>query len=288
MHTVSVIGGDLRQLALADFLIQDGFDVTIFGFDKDIETEGFRKNSNIHQAVERDIIILPLPVSCDGININAPFSYERFTAEALFENISHNVIVFGGKIPEEFAVMLKRKKIKFYDYFNREELSIANAVPTAEGAIETAMSETPYTIHNTPCLVTGYGRIGKIISERLKGMGSDVTVCARKYSDFAWIEAFGMKSIHIRDLKNVARDFRIIFNTVPAFIFDSSVLKTISKDTVIIDLASKPGGVDFQKAKELGLNVIWALSIPGKCAPVTSGKIIKNTIINILKEMEEL
>jgi len=46
-----------------------------------------------------------------------------------------------------------------------------------------------------------------------------------------------------------------------------------------------PTGVDFEVAQSLGINVIWALSLPGKVAPVTSGKIIKDTIINILTEM---
>ena len=68
---------------------------------------------------------------------------------------------------------------------------------------------------------------------------------------------------------------------------DGDILREISKDALLIDLASKPGGVDFSLAKELGLNVVWALSLPGKCAPITSGEIIKNTITNILKEMEE-
>ena len=67
--------------------------------------------------------------------------------------------------------------------------------------------------------------------------------------------------------------------------FTRDVLKRIKKDTLIIDLASRPGGVDFSAAKELGLRVIWALSLPGKIAPVTSGAIIKDTVMNIIKEM---
>lgn len=45
------------------------------------------------------------------------------------------------------------------------------------------------------------------------------------------------------------------------------------------------GGVDFDAAKEIGVKVIWALSLPGKVAPVTSGMIIKDTITNIINEM---
>ena len=45
------------------------------------------------------------------------------------------------------------------------------------------------------------------------------------------------------------------------------------------------GGVDFEAAKAFGVKVIWALSLPGKIAPVTSGAIIKDTIMNIIKEL---
>ena len=54
----------------------------------------------------------------------------------------------------------------------------------------------------------------------------------------------------------------------------------------MIDLASKPGGIDFSAAAMLNLKVIWALSLPGKVAPVTSGEIIKTAIFNIINEEE--
>ena len=60
----------------------------------------------------------------------------------------------------------------------------------------------------------------------------------------------------------------------------------MNQNSLIIDLASKPGGVDFESARELGVKVIWALSLPGKVAPVTAGIIIKDTITNMLSELE--
>lgn len=67
-------------------------------------------------------------------------------------------------------------------------------------------------------------------------------------------------------------------------ILNEPMLKHIDKHTLIIDLASRPGGVDFEAAKRLGLNVNWALSLPGKVAPITAGKIIYKTVCNILKQ----
>ncbi|MGN0177827.1 MAG: NAD(P)-dependent oxidoreductase, partial [Monoglobaceae bacterium] len=148
-----------------------------------------------------------------------------------------------------------------------------------------AMANTPYTIHQSRCLVVGYGRIGKLLSEDLRALGADVTATARKHSDLAWIEARGFKACRTEKLADIAGGFDIIFNTVPHPVINFKVLSATRPEVLIIDLASKPGGVDFDTAKELGRRVIWALSLPGKAAPLTAGRIIKNTLMNILEEL---
>lgn len=277
--TFSVIGGDLRQLTLASLLEKDNYNVTIFGFDTGIDVGNLKKCGSLADAANKDFIILPLPVSQDNKTLNAPYSSDVIPLDTLMEYTNENSVILGGKTCRLPNV---------YDYFEREELSVANAIPTAEGAIETALSETAYTLFGSKCLVIGFGRCGKILADRLKGMGCKVSVSARKPSDFAWIDAFGYAVCDSENLNGKISDFDIIFNTVPVLLLDGDLLKQIPKDTLIIDLASKPGGVDFSLAKELGLKVIWALSLPGKCAPITSGKIIKDTIINILKETEAI
>lgn len=131
----------------------------------------------------------------------------------------------------------------------------------------------------------GYGKVGKMLAKDLYGIGADTFVEARKYADLALIEGHGLKPVPMESLKDKIGEFDIIFNTVPALILNNEILKSVRKDALIIDLASKPGGVDFERAKEYGLNVIWALGLPGKVAPITSGMIIKDTIMNIIREM---
>lgn len=282
---ISVIGGDLRQITLAKLLENDGHTVRIFGFDKDIDIAGLTKGDSFENT---DIIVLPLPVSHDGILINAPFSKTEIHMKSLIESLSSKTVIFGGKVPLSLINTCKSKEIKIFDYFEREELTVANAIPTAEGAIEIALSETPYTLHKSRCLIIGYGRIGKILADRLKAFGADVTVSARKCSDFAWIEANGYKTAHSNKLENKISEYQLIFNTVPSMILSKELLEKIPEDCLVIDLASKPGGVDFSLAGDLGVRVIWALSLPGKVAPITSGEIIKNAITNIINEMEGL
>ena len=279
---ISVIGGDLRQLTLAKLLSGDGYDVSVFGFGKDSISEQFNIENDLKTASKADILILPMPVSIGKNILNAPFAENEICLSDVSENVPPHTLVLGGKLSEYVHDLFKRQKV--IDYGEREELMIKNAVPTAEGAIELAISETPTTIAGSKCLVIGYGRIGKVLSKLLHDMRANVSVSARKHSDLAWISVNGCTPVHNRDIINSINEYDVIFNTVPALILDEKVLERINPDSVVIDLASKPGGVDFGKAKDLGLKVIWALSIPGKTAPITSGKIIKEAVSNILNE----
>ena len=273
-----ILGGDLRQETVKNLLEKENFDVTALGL-----SEGEIPLDKLKKA---DIIIFPFSTSSDGVTLNAPISKTKTSLFDIIGKIDKNCLVLGAKMPLDAEKMLQGKGIRYIDYFEREELIIKNAIPTAEGVIEIALSEMPITIFGSRVLVIGYGRVGKVIAEKFKLLGSDVTVSARKLEDFAWIEEKGLKSVHTKALTNAVSEFDLIINTVPARVLDGDTLKNIRCDTLILDVASKPGGVDFEMAKKLKKNVIWALSLPGKTAPITSGKIIKETIMNILSETE--
>ena len=282
--TVSIIGGDLRQLTAAELMAKDGYEVYLYGFEN-ADTVMKDNITDMGKALDAEAVVLPVPVSFDGEYVNMPFAKDKLTVRKLIEGLNPSAMVFGGQLKPEMVIGLGKRGIKYCDYLKREELAIRNAVPTAEGAIEIAIAETPITLHGSRCLVTGYGRIGKILSKMLYGMGAHVSVEARKYADLAMIEGHGYEAMSLGELSHHVNEFDIIFNTVPAMIFDRKILSEMRKNTLIIDLASKPGGVDFDAAKEMGVRVIWALSLPGKVAPVTSGTIIKDTIMNIIDEM---
>jgi len=275
-NTVCVIGGDLRQRRLCELLLKDGYTVETIGL--------FEDDSGISPLKTADVAVFPMPMSFDNVYINAPFSKKQIALRDVLEHLPDNCFVLGGRISKDTEDILTKKGLKFADYYKREELIVKNAIPTAEGALEIAFSEMPITIFGAKSLVIGYGRVGKVMAKKLRALESDVTVSARKYSDFAWIEEGGMNAIHTEDLPVFAGDFDLIINTVPAMVLTEEVLKRVRDDALIIDLASKPGGVDFGSAKRLSKNVIWALSLPGKTSPVTAGEIIKEAITNILAE----
>ncbi len=281
-----VAGGDLRQSYLANNLASDS-KVYALGTDLYSLGESVINLDTIDDLKESvDYVILPLPVTNDGVNINMPFYGEKVSLYSLIPFLKHNSVIFGGKIGKEAAIFTY-KGFEVIDYLEREELTVLNAVPTSEGAIQIAMEELSTTIYGLEVLITGFGRITKVMIKALIGLGAKVTVAARKYSDLAWARIFGCDAVHISELESTLPKYDILFNTVPAIIFDEKKLSMLKDNCLVIDLASKPGGVDFETAGRLGLKTIWALSLPGKVAPVTSGEIIAGTIRNILSERGE-
>ena len=137
-------------------------------------------------------------------------------------------------------------------------------------------------MHGSKILILGFGKVAKTLAYKLKGLSAEVTCSARRSSDLAWIETLGYEVQNINKLGKNLEKFDIIFNTVPQIILTENELRCIKKEALIIDLASKPGGVDQEKAKEIGLKYIWELAIPGKVAPYASAKYIKDAIYNAL------
>lgn len=283
--TFFIAGGDLRFATLADSLA-DLYTVYAAGFDRNVSVS--EKVCVIDRItdmnVRADYIVLPLPVSTDGVTVNTPYSGRSLSIESLVPVIKENGIVFGGMISPEIKKIFEDRGIAVADYAKREEFAVLNAVATAEGAIQVAMEELASTLSGRKILILGAGRIAKVLIDMLSGFHADITIAARKCSDLAWARVYGCKAVRINDISDVIAASDVIFNTVPAIILNEEYLRRIPADSIIIDLASKPGGVDFETAGSLGVKAIWLLSLPGKVAPVTSGKVIAETIENILSE----
>ena len=284
---ILICGGDLRQINVANELSACGYKVDAYGFaDASQLASSIKLHENHNAALDgTDIIVLPLPYSVDGRNVNMPMCAEKLDTEALLDKLNGNQVVIAGKADDRLRNISSARGIRMADYYEREELTVLNVIPTVEGALQIAMEETAITIHGSRCLVMGYGRIGKVLAKSLSALGADVTTCARSHSDLAWIKVNSVKGIPTAEIKDIIAAQDIIFNTIPSIVLDEEVLKLINSDALIIDLASKPGGVDFEKANRLGKRVIWALSLPGKIAPITAGRIISDTIINLIDEL---
>lgn len=277
-----IIGGDMRSIYLADLLKKEYHRVEMFGFDRKFPK---MKNRNLSQMMsDTNTIICGIPLASAGGLVNMPFSEESLSVEALIEGMPRSALFVAGKIDQDVRGLLEKRGVTYIDLLDREEMAVLNAIPAAEGAAELIINAIPGTIHNSKILILGFGRIGKVLGKILQGFGAEVWIEARKYSDLSWIEAYGYKPVHLQDLERYVTDMDVIVNTIPSKILTADILNKIHLDCYLLDLASKPGGIDFEHAKKLGFKVDWALSIPGKTAPLTAAEIIKKTVDNVISE----
>ena len=285
INKIAIIGGDLRIVKLSEMLVNEGAQVYTYGLENadNIET---KKCKSLEEAISSaDIILGPIPFSSNGNTINSPFSKEKIKVQDIMD-LSKGKILIAGSIKQDIYELANGMNVKVIDIMKREELSVLNAISTAEGAIKIAIEETPKNIHGSNVLVMGFGRIGKVLSHMLNGLGAKVSCEARKNSDLAWIKAYGYDAIPIADLNDNLYKFDIIINTIPYILLDRDALENVKEDALVIDLASNPGGVDRNAIKEKQIKFVWALSLPGKISPVTSAEFIKETLFNVVKEID--
>lgn len=289
---VAVLGGDMRQVSLAKYFSDKGSTVCAWGLPPSCLSADILVCESWQSAIsEAKLIVLPLPASPDSRHLNLPLLKDEVSKPPRVSDIvgkmPKGALLAGGRLSPALKETMNSAQIEYFDYFESELLQQKNAIPTAEGAIEVLMHEIPRTVRDLPVAVTGFGRVAQALSELLLAMGAKVCVAARKKTALEEAAKMGCKTVPIDgkgSLSALGEGYAAIFNTVPYWIFDENVLKALSKETVLIDLASAPGGVDVGAAAALGIRVIFALSLPGKYAPQTAGEIIAETILSYVKE----
>ena len=280
-----VVGGDMRQAKLAELLSADGHAVHTFALEELGPLEGVRQEKGLAEAELADCVVLPLPAAGGDGRLNAPLSRQSLPLAEVFSALRPGQVVCAGRVDASARAQAEALGLTLRDYFAREELAVANAVPTAEGAIQIAMEELPITLHGARALVLGCGRVGRALAGRLAALGARVGVAARKWADLAWAESWGFTPVPMEELEGYLGVWDLVINTIPAPVLHRRALAALCPDCLVVDLASKPGGVDFEAAARMGVRAIWTLSLPGKVAPVTAGRSIKSAIYNILHEL---
>lgn len=169
---------------------------------------------------------------------------------------------------------IKRRKATFFDFMEMEEVVLKNAVATAEGTIAEAISLSDKNISDSNCLLLGFGRCGKTLATRLAGMKGNVTVAVRRQEQRNLAKEYGFETLPLRNLESRVQNFDFIFNTIPAKVLREEHIRNMSRDAVIIDIASKPGGTDFAACERYQILAVLALGLPGKYSPKTSADIL--------------
>ena len=234
----AVLGQDARQAAAGRALAAAGYAV-----------------GGAEQVPRADYLLLPLPLEAEGTALGELLGAARPGALAL-----------GGKVSAAAKTLARQAGVELVDYFARPELTVYNAIPTAEGCIALLMQHRRRTLWGSGILLLGFGTVGQALGLRLAGLGAQVTVAARRAQQRALAESLGLRAVPL----------------------DRRRLSSLPAGSLIVDLASKPGGTDFAAADCLGHHAIHALSLPAVCAPETAGEAVARTVQAILREREEI
>lgn len=280
-----VAGGDSRYIRLASLLARTAR-VCAAGFSQYPGDAGQSERlDTLSQLKESpDCLILPMPATRDGETVPTPFSKEPLPLTQLLDLCHRDTLILAGMAGESLQTLCKERGLSLIDYAKREELTVLNAVPTAEGALQIALERLPVVLNGMNVLITGYGRVAKLCRRVFAGIGCRVTIAARSMEALAWAEADGAEAIPLNRMPEQLPKFRLVINTVPYLLFGKEELSYLPQNALLIDLASLPGGIDFDAAEKFGLQTVHALSLPGKAAPETAASILFQTIQNIESE----
>lgn len=275
-YDFAIIGGDKRQNYMEQLLEKRGYRVCTYAL-KDAQRQSAQ---SLKCAVEKSqAIIAPVPMSKDGVEINSFVKKDDLGLPDLLQHIREEHVIFGGCIPSEFQKEAAGKGAYTYDFMEDEELAIYNSIATAEGAVAEAIKRSSLNLHKSKCLVLGYGKCGRTIAAYLKGMFCHVTVYARKSAARALA---GLTADETKDFGAIAdglEQFSFIFNTVPSKVLDNKALESVGAPSVIIDVASAPGGLDYDAAEKLGVQAFLCPGLPGKYAPESSARALTEIVI---------
>lgn len=279
-QTIWLVGGDERQALLAGLLAEDGHKVQTYAMERRLPCA-----PALDGIGQTDCVILPLPAADGKGLLTAPLAQRQVPAGEVLARLTPGQRVLAGKATPWLKGAAEACGLVLTDYFDREELALLNAIPTAEGAIRIAMEALPVTLHGARVLILGFGRLGLALGPRLHSLGARVTVYARRGEQQAQARLLGLDSVGTEGLAQALRACELVVNTVPAPVLGAAELALLPEGAVVLDLASLPGGVDDRAAEERQLQVIHALGLPGKEAPLTAARFLRDTVYHILESL---
>lgn len=283
---IAVLGGDDRELILVSELVSLGATVTAAGFPREKVKHGAFIGRTVEEALRgSEVAILPMPGTDDSGYIRAVYTEERLQlSEKSLRLMAENALMIIGTAKPSVRSWAEKCGITLLEIGEMDEVAIMNSIPTAEGAIQIAMEEMDTTIHGCRAVILGMGRIGTTLARDLHALGAQVGVVSREPGELARAYEMGCHRMEMKNLSLALREADVVFNTIPAPVLGAEILRLMNSDTIVIDLATQPGGTDFEAANRYGVKAILAPGLPGKVAPRMAGRVLAELIPGMIVE----
>lgn len=284
---IAVIGGDARQLEIIRKLTELDAKLFLIGFEQldHSFTGAVKEKIDDLDFGQMDAIILPVPGTNLEGHVETIFSNEKVVlTEEILLKTSSKCTLYSGISNSYLSGITKKANRKLIQLFERDDVAIYNSIPTVEGTIMMAIQHTDFTIHGSKIAVLGLGRVGMSVARTFHSLGAKVKVGARKSEHLARITEMALEPFPLNNLEAEVKDVDILINTVPYLIVNATVISKMPPHTLIIDLASKPGGTDFRYAEKRGIKALLAPGLPGIVAPRTAGQILANVLSQLLQD----
>lgn len=284
---IAVIGGDARQLEVVRKLTELDAKLLLVGFEQldHAFTGAIKEKIEDVNFTEVDSVILPVRGTDAEGKVETIFSNEEvILTKKMIQSTPPHCTFYTGISQPYLEGLLNEANRKQILLFERDDVAIYNSIPTVEGTIMMAIQHTDFTIHGASVAVLGLGRVGMSVARAFHALGAKVKVGARKSEDIARITEMSIQPFYLNQLAKEVKEVDIVINTIPFPIITAVVIANMPVHTLIIDLASKPGGTDFRFAEKRGIKALLAPSLPGIVAPKTAGQILANALGQLIQE----
>lgn len=187
-----------------------------------------------------------------------------------------NAVIFAGKLNDEWRNVLQKNEIHYY--LQDEGFIWHNASLTAE-AFVSSFYNTKKAIQGKKFIITGFGRVAKMVAHILKSIGAEVSIAVRSDVQLSEAKAFRYEAVYLDHVGEVVGDFFI--NTIPAKWLDEQFNEKIT--IPVYDLASHPGCLQdgvIRKQYEL------LPALPGKFFPEDAGNVLYESIVGQLRRRD--
>ncbi|MDE7373068.1 MAG: hypothetical protein K2N18_03290 [Clostridia bacterium] len=235
-------------------------------------------NLTVHQSDERMFFLERLLLKEQFDVPTHVFAPNICVDEKILSSIEDGARIVLGKCTDEARTLADRRGIALYNIMQNEKFQAVNSRLTAEGALMVMIEHSVKSISDVNVIVLGFGRMGAAVASLLNKLNVSLDIATTSSLRPAY--AFANNVVPMSNFDFAPYD--IVINTVPLDVVNDADLMSMKKDTVYIDLASKPA-INLEYARYLGVDANIYPALPAKTCPYSAAKAMQEYISEVIK-----